>query len=367
MSSELAFLDIDLLAVILEPRSLTLIVSGALLAALLARLAPQIGHRLGVIDHPTRGHPANALNHKQHDHPTPAVGGIILGVAGLAIMFLNASFPSGQNTLALYQDFWLAAAVCASMFMGFLDDREHIPAVRRLGISVLIFSALTWVMPDLVLHRVPVVFLNATIDLGGWAVPFTIACIVGFQNAVNMADGKNGLVLGLAIFWLLHLQAHAPAHARPLLLGFLAISLVLFYANLRGRLFLGNAGSYGIATFFATFTLYLYGSTDRSFWHLEAPGVLLTFLLPCLDLFRVTVTRLRSGQSPFAADRNHFHHLLEESIGWRKGWFVYMALAITPAVIYHYTQTFPALTIGAGGLLYALTVWTARLKIAARG
>ncbi|MFM7008636.1 MAG: hypothetical protein ACKO0Z_04795, partial [Betaproteobacteria bacterium] len=171
---------------------------------------------------------------------------------------------------------------------------------------------------------------------------------------------------GLAIFWLLHLQAHAPGHARPLLFGFLAICVVLFYANVTGRLFLGNAGSYGIATFFATFTLYLYGSPDRSFWHLEAPGIVLTFLLPCLDLFRVTFTRLLARQSPFAADRSHFHHLLDESIGWTRGWFVYMALAVAPAVIYHYTQAFPALTIAAGALLYALTVRAARRVIASR-
>jgi hypothetical protein len=29
----------------------------------------------------------------------------------------------------------------------------------------------------------------------------TLICLVGFLNAVNMADGKNGLVIGQALIW----------------------------------------------------------------------------------------------------------------------------------------------------------------------
>src|SRR3546814_5035214 len=57
---------------------------------------------------------------------------------------------------------------------------------------------------------------------GAWGLPFTVLCLVGLQNAVNMADGKNGLVIGLCFIWTSILVIYAPPHLYPLLATLLA-------------------------------------------------------------------------------------------------------------------------------------------------
>lgn len=338
---------------------------GTISSAILVLLSKKIGSALGVIDYPA-GQTADAfLSHKRHTDPVPAVGGIILMISGTLLTTLSIYLsppPSGQTLHYAV----IASAVLGTMVLGFLDDRKHIPALRRLLVCGLIFTAMILALPQIIIHTLPVEIFGMHVPLGVLALPFTLACIIGFQNAVNMADGRNGLVLGLAIFWILHLQVHVPDYLLPLLGGVFASIFVVFIANIRGQLFLGDCGSYGIATLFSIIALYLYTGDDGSFWRLEAPGIVLTFLLPCLDMFRLIFERMKAGRSPFAADENHLHHLLDASIGWRRGWWVYMALAITPAIIYHNTQRFPALTIGLAVAAYTLVVLSARRHVTRR-
>ena len=41
-------------------------------------------------------------------------------------------------------------------------------------------------------------------------------------------------------------------------------------------------------------------------------------LLPGLDLIRLTLIRASKKRHPFSADRNHIHHLLLNSLGYKK-------------------------------------------------
>lgn len=338
---------------------------GAISAAILVIFAKQIGSALSVIDYPAEPAADEFLSHKRHAAPVPAVGGIILIISCTLVttlsIYLNPP-PSGQTDHYAI----IALAILGTMVLGFFDDRKHIPALRRLLVCGLIFTMMILALPQIIMHSLPVAIFGMHIPLGILAIPFTLACIIGFQNAVNMADGRNGLVLGLAIFWTLHLQAHVPNYLLPLLGGVFASIFVVFIANVRGQLFLGDCGSYGIATLFSIIALYLYTGDDGSFRRLEAPGIVLTFLLPCLDMFRLIFERMKGGRSPFAADDNHLHHLLDRSVGWSRGWWVYMALAMAPAIIYHNTQRFPALTIGLAVTAYALVVYSARRRITER-
>ncbi|MGY9107725.1 MAG: hypothetical protein ACKVG0_14605, partial [Alphaproteobacteria bacterium] len=74
---------------------------------------------------------------------------------------------------------------------------------------------------------------------------------VGIVNAVNMADGQNGLVSGLMVIWSVCLMIASSDPLITLISGmFAATTGVVFLYNLRGKLFLGDAGSYGM-----TFTI----------------------------------------------------------------------------------------------------------------
>ena len=159
-------------------------------------------------------------------------------------------------------------------------------------------------------------FLRAPVFLHGWAPLFTVICLVGLQNAVNMADGKNGLVLGLSFVWIMCLLAYAPSHLTPLL-SVLAIGLVIAAPfNWKGRLFLGDSGAYALSIAISVLVIYVYGV---KFAVLPADVVALWFIVPIVDCLRLMVTRVLAGRSPFSSDRNHLHHILNDLMPWGTG------------------------------------------------
>ena len=139
--------------------------------------------------------------------------------------------------------------------------------------------------------------------LGG---PFALLCLLGFQNAVNMADGADGLVIGMALGWVGLLLLHAPPEL-TLFLWICGASLATTLPfNLRGKLFLGDAGSYAVSVLIGMAAIHTYNASAD----LSAANVMLWFILPVADCLRLIGTRLRMGRSPFEPDRNHLHHRL---------------------------------------------------------
>jgi UDP-GlcNAc:undecaprenyl-phosphate GlcNAc-1-phosphate transferase len=368
MHSEYILISHKLLGSQLATAGAIIACASFIIALILARLARPIGEAFGVIDAPhASGEGGNRQSsHKRHASPVPAVGGIIAAMCGLVIVALDTLFSVPKAAASTYGYIVITTALGAIMLMGLLDDRNHIPARHRLIISTLIFGALLAAMPRLILHDVNFYSMDFSAHLGWLAVPVTLTCLVAAQNAVNMVDGKNGLLLGLSIGWMVHFMQHAPSHMLPISSGLMATILVLFVANLKGKLFMGDCGSYGIASFTAITVLNFHTAPAASPVPLGASEILMMFLVPGLDMLRLIVARMASGRSPFAADNDHLHHLLDDSIGWARGWWIYMALAFGPLAVFHMTMRLPFLTIAMGVLAYAMVIYWARRRILAK-
>ena len=259
--------------------------------------ADRIGGMLGVVDAPDGFC-------KVHETDTPPVGGFAAVVPFiLATIFLSVT--SGFAPLFLT----LAGVVAASLILGYVDDHRHIRPLWRLLLSASLCVTALYIVPALGVEFFVFSFLGAPIFLHGWAVPFTVLCLVGLQNAVNMADGKNGLVLGLSLVWVFCLMAYAPSHLTTILIVFAIGLAVALPFNLRGRLFLGDSGAYALSIAIGFLTMYVYGIRFAS---LPSDVVVLWFLIPIVDCLRLMVTRVSAGRSPFSCDRNHFHHILHD-------------------------------------------------------
>jgi len=98
---------------------------------------------------------------------------------------------------------------------------------------------------------------------------------------------------------------------------------------LGGKLFLGDAGTYGIGAFVGLATIWVH----RSNIGLHTIDVVIMFMIPAIDMTRLFVFRLLSGRHPFSADHNHLHHYLDRSIGWAYGRQIYYALVACPIVL----------------------------------
>jgi UDP-GlcNAc:undecaprenyl-phosphate GlcNAc-1-phosphate transferase len=297
---------------------LAIVTAAAAFSALINVFARPISAQLGILDAPDG-------QRKLHPAITPLAGGLAIGLPTLGVLLYGAL---ATIFLPLYLAIAIASLAC--LLLGFLDDRAHIRPAYRLLLSFLIALATLEVVPALLVTFLHFSFLEQVLFLDQFALFFTAICIVGLQNAVNMADGKNGVVIGLGLFWCLDLLLFAPDHMRLVLLALSAALAVTLAFNLRGRLFLGDSGSYSLSFIIALLSIYIY---DTAFATLPADLVALWFLIPVIDCLRVMALRVAQGHSPFASDRKHLHHILYRRIPWRWGLLVYLGLAGLPGLL----------------------------------
>lgn len=308
----------------------TYLLSGSVLSALITFVlclrAREISLALGIMDTPDE--------RKHHRVATPLMGGVALqlGFIPVALALVYFTAPIGlRSTLLLY-----LACIAAITMVGLTDDRHTLSARNRLLISFAVFGAAALVDPLFNVRTLNFELFDLKFGLGtGWlAAIFTVVCCVGLLNAVNMADGKNGLVIGLCLGWTALLAIRAPAPLLPMLALLASTLFVLMLFNLRGRLFLGDGGAYGIATAIGMLAIAVYNSSGSHAGRaISADELMLLFSVPVIDSFRLTFVRLRRGQSPMAADRDHLHHHLQNWFGWPGGLIVYLVIALLPGAV----------------------------------
>jgi UDP-GlcNAc:undecaprenyl-phosphate GlcNAc-1-phosphate transferase len=281
-------------------------------------LAWPVGHLLGVIDHPDGGR-------KSHARPTPMVGGIALMIPLLLVGVAEATLH--YPALEIFPS--LVVVGSGFLLLGWYDDRHHVPPGVRLLISTALFGAVILLQPGLTLAELN---FGGPIEIALWifAFPFTLLCLVGLQNAINMADGMNGLLIGLSMFWTACLFAYAPEELRLFLtLMLLGLTILLVY-NVAGRLFLGDSGSYAIGGIIGILMIYCY---HRAGGGLPVLTVVLWLLVPVIDCLRVMATRVLQKRSPLEPDKNHLHHRLARRWQWPLCLAIYLTVVVVPGAI----------------------------------
>lgn len=317
--------------------------------------APKVADLLKVIDNP------GAQDHKKHLKPTPLVGGLAAIPPAMAMLVYANSTSLASDAQAPAVSALLLAGL-SSMLVGFFDDRRHIPALTRLLLCALIFGITVAIAPEITVTTLDIQGLAFRLELGVLAVPFTMLCLLAFQNAVNMADGRNGLVTGLALIWLINLLSYNPGF---LLLSLIALTLSLLLvtaANIGGRLFLGDAGSYGLGAIIGLSTIWVH----RQNIGLHTIDVAIMFFFPICDMFRLIVFRILSGRHPFAADHHHLHHYLDRSIGWMWGRNIYLVAAGMPVLLGRLEVITDLEGLTLTSILYSLLIATYYLRFGSR-
>lgn len=297
---------------------------GALLfAALAAALlilpnARAIGETLGVMDMPDKVR-------KKHAHPTPLVG-------GLAIMVPLVLWAAASLIWSAPPDpkFLQAVMLCGAgaTLVGYADDQSSTSPSSRL-LSLFLLTAIAIVIdPSLIPLQLSWGSFAATTIPPWFAVVFVAVSTAGYVNAVNMADGQNGIVSGLFAIWagcLMLVTGGSSFDAAEVL----AVTVVVtFLFNMAGRVFLGDSGSYGIGFVFG-----LLAVNAHNRWGVSAETIAVWFFVPVVDCIRLMVARALQGQAPSDADNDHFHHRLQFRIGKTGGLCTYLGVVGVSSVI----------------------------------
>jgi len=202
--------------------------------------------------------------------------------------------------------------------LGAVDDRFDIPARLRIILQLSIGLAIVYLF-EIRIDLLDGIFSDSPRVLGPvLAGIFTVVCSCGVFNAINMADGIDGLLgsvasISLTAVGLLALlagvypEAYLSFTVLGLLLGYLSFNLG-FFGHMR-RVFLGDSGSMLLGLVLLILLVALSQKSEPVITPTSA-GWLLG--LPLLDTVSVMVRRIAQGRSPFAAGRDHFHHVLQD-------------------------------------------------------
>lgn len=257
---------------------------------------------IGLVDYPG--------GRKRHAAPIPLVGGVAMFIAFALVAFLLWPFP-----LKPYGS--LLAGMLLLVAVGVLDDRYEITRGGRFMVQVLAALIMTsW-------GEVQIVSLGNLValgdmNLGQWAIPFTVICAVGLINAVNMTDGFDGLAGGIvmvALLWLGFLAAVSGINgfSVPMLVTLASCIAGFLIFNMRSpwrrkaSVFMGDAGSLMLGFALAWFAIYISQAQT-----IDIPPMTIAWILalPIYDTVTVIFRRMLRGASPFRPARDHIHHIL---------------------------------------------------------
>lgn len=264
---------------------------------------------------------------KIHQGVVPRLGGI----AFTPVMFFSVAMMVGMCRLLGYHCMLeqiasecgsLAFSVCCVIILYLLGMADDLIGIRyRAKFVVQIFCGLMMIAGGMWINDLHGLF--GIRELPEWAgYPLTVLVIVFIINAINLIDGIDGLASGLCaaatlfygvIFFLLHEYIYA-----VIAFATLGVLLPFFYYNVFGdaekqkKIFMGDTGSLTIGMILCILSLkLLMVEPDTSFYSYNmfimayAP-----LFIPCFDVVRVYMHRVRNGKNPFLPDKNHIHHKL---------------------------------------------------------
>jgi UDP-GlcNAc:undecaprenyl-phosphate/decaprenyl-phosphate GlcNAc-1-phosphate transferase len=265
------------------------------LTVILVPLSRRLAFRIGVVDEPDI--------RKVHTTPMPRTGGIALAFGILVPLWLWV--PLDKQIKA----FFTGAAII--FIFGFLDDLFHLDYKRKflgqfLAVIVTIIMGQSYVW-NLGMWFGPEILVPPVIG-----IPLTILFLIGVTNAINLADGLDGLAGGLCIliFGCLAFLSHDQDATGIFLTCLVIIGALLGflrYNTFPATVFMGDTGSQLLGFSAGVLSLYL-TQTEHSPLSRMLPALILGF--PILDTLAVMTERVVEGHSPFKPDKRHFHHRL---------------------------------------------------------
>jgi UDP-GlcNAc:undecaprenyl-phosphate GlcNAc-1-phosphate transferase len=273
-------------------------ISGFIVAMLLTMVfippVKQLGYRFGLIDTPNQ--------RKVHVVPIPRVGGVamILGATVPLILWLTIG--------AALSSYLLGASLI--IIFGILDDAFDLNFKLKFGVQIAA-AIVVAVYGDIQITHFSL-FGQSVLLPPPFSIPLTVFFILAVVNAVNFADGLDGLAGGITLLSLIALAGFAyESGDRDVLLVSVVLTgsvmgFLLFNSH-PAQVFMGDGGSQFLGFSLAVMSVYL---TQQENSGLSAFLPLLIIGMPLIDLVYIIVSRKLQGKSLFLPDKGHIHHQL---------------------------------------------------------
>lgn len=263
---------------------------------------------------------------KIHRGTVPRLGGIAFTpvilfsvslLLGMSILMGNTDMENMMRINAQAISFGL----CALLLMYLTGMSDDLIGVRyRAKFVVQIFCAVLLIGAGMYVND-----FHGIIGLGHispwFGIPLTILIVVYVVNAINLIDGIDGLASGLSsaafiIYGTAFLMIGKPIFAM-LSFACLGVLIQFFYYNVFGsaerkkKIFMGDTGSLTIGLLLAFLGLALLQWSPDKFPTFRTNPMILAvspLIIPCFDVVRVFLHRVRRHGNPFLPDKTHIHH-----------------------------------------------------------
>ncbi|MFI3321304.1 MAG: MraY family glycosyltransferase [Rikenellaceae bacterium] len=171
-------------------------------------------------------------------------------------------------------------------------------------------------------------------------VPLTVVLLIFITNAINLIDGIDGLASMIAAiaFLVYGIIFYMCGEYRCCIycVASIGVLLPLWYYNVFGlrknlstRIFMGDGGTLIIGLILSVMCVTLWNHplvVEEKLGEVSYLYQIMAFsvlIIPCFDVVRVMICRIRNHKSPFLPDKNHFHHkLLKFGLSPHKSLFV---------------------------------------------
>ena len=323
-----------------------------------------------------------------HKTPIPRIGGVAMFFGLVAGLLAAGSF--GWFESIFIEPGPILAILGAGgliVLIGLLDDLIELDWTAKMGGQM----AAAWILASSGVQIVSLPIGGLTVGSFGVSLAVTIFAVVLVMNAVNFIDGLDGLAAGVVgigtfaffIYSYLLAQQTSPSNyfSTAGLLSALVLGVVAGFLphNFRpAKIFMGDSGAMLLGLLMATSAITVTGSIDPAtvtrndllpaLIPLALPVMIL--ILPLLDLLLAIVRRMRRGQSPFAADKEHIHHQLQDIGHSHQGavlvFYHWTALVSATLLMFFWLEIPPVMVIFGSWLIIALvhTYWPVFKRVA---
>jgi len=238
---------------------------------------------------------------KVHEKDIARVGGIAMVLGAVLPIFIWSEL---DNTILSF-----LFGILVILIFGVWDDRKELNYILKftgqiIAVSIVVFYG------DILITHIPI-FNDFSLP-NYISYPLTFIALLGVTNAINLADGLDGLaggttLLSLGAITLLCLIANntemvfIAAAIAGSVLGFLR------YNTYPAVIFMGDSGSQFLGFSVGVLSVLLVENVNTA---VSIALPLLILGLPILDTLMVMMQRIYEGRSPFKPDANHIHHKL---------------------------------------------------------
>jgi UDP-N-acetylmuramyl pentapeptide phosphotransferase/UDP-N-acetylglucosamine-1-phosphate transferase len=308
-----------------------------------------ISNKLKFYDHPDK-------TRKLHKKPISLLGGVIFFFSFTIIFFSEIFLHNNLIKLNFSKEniliFYLFSLVIFSIYL--YDDIKNInPNLKLLLLAIFIILYLV-LDSNLILSNLRVKFTIQTFFLNYFSIFFTVLCFLLFINAFNMFDGINlqAGIYSLFIFIVFFI------FTKNSLFIYLIIPLIFFLTlNYFNKCFLGNSGAALLAFFISVISIKLH-NINKFF----VEDIFLLMCIPGYDLLRLAIVRLFKKKNPFYPDRNHLHHLILDTYGYKIALFGIFCLILIINVLNLFYQFSSILLILLSMAIYLTIIFYLKKK-----